>query len=101
TEWAGNADSTVWTFKLRDGVEFHNGKTMTADDVVWSINLHRGTDTISEAKSLIAQVSDVTATAPGEVTVTLAAPNAGFPSLMSLINMLIVPADDRNFDAGI
>ncbi|WP_413867426.1 ABC transporter substrate-binding protein [Albidovulum sp.] len=101
TGWEGNADSTVWTFKLRDGVEFHNGKTMTADDVVWSINLHRGADTISEAKSLIAQVSDVKATAPGEVTVTLAAPNAGFPSLLSLINMLIVPAEDRNFDAGI
>ena len=33
-----NADATVWTIKLKQGVEFHNGKTMTADDVIFSIN---------------------------------------------------------------
>ena len=32
--WAPNADGTVWTFKLRQNVKFHNGKLMTADDVV-------------------------------------------------------------------
>jgi peptide/nickel transport system substrate-binding protein len=32
--WSPNKDGTVWTFKLRQGVKFHNGKTMTADDVV-------------------------------------------------------------------
>lgn len=101
TEWGSNDDSTVWTFKLREGVAFHNGKTMTAEDVVWSINLHRGPDTISESKSLMAAVSDVVSNAPNEVTMTLAAPNAGFASLMSLLNLLIVPAGDTNFAAGI
>lgn len=32
--WSTNADGTVWTFKLRQNVKFHNGKVMTADDVV-------------------------------------------------------------------
>ena len=36
TSWKPNADLTVWTFQLRRGVKFHNGKTMTADDVVAS-----------------------------------------------------------------
>ena len=30
TSWKPNADATVWTFQLRKGVKFHNGKTMTA-----------------------------------------------------------------------
>ena len=32
--WTANADSTVWTFKIRKGITFHNGKKLTADDVV-------------------------------------------------------------------
>lgn len=101
TSWESNDDLTVWTFKLREGVEFHNGKTMDADDVVFSINLHRGEDTTSQVKALVSVISDVVATAPNEVTITLDAGNAGFPAVMSLTGMYIVPADDMNFDAGI
>jgi peptide/nickel transport system substrate-binding protein len=36
--WEHNADASVWTFKLRERVKFHNGKEMTAEDVVWSTN---------------------------------------------------------------
>lgn len=32
-----NARGDVWTVRIRDGVEFHNGKTMTADDVLFTI----------------------------------------------------------------
>lgn len=101
TEWNPNADLSAWVFKIRPGVEFHNGKTLTAEDVVFSLNLHRGEASISEAKSLMAAITDVSVTAPLEVTVKLEAPNAGFPAILSMINMLIVPADDMNFAAGI
>ena len=101
TSWDSNEDLTVWTFKLREGVEFHNGKTMDADDVVFSINLHRGDSSTSQVKALAAVISDVQATAPNEVTITLGAGNAGFPAVLSLTCMYIVPADDMNFDAGI
>ena len=33
TEWSSNDDSTVWTFKLRQGVTFHNGDSLTSRDV--------------------------------------------------------------------
>ena len=42
--WEASADASVWTIKLRQGVEYHSGKTVTAEDVVASINYHRGDD---------------------------------------------------------
>ncbi len=36
SEWAANEDLTEWTFTLRDGVQFHNGATLDANDVVLS-----------------------------------------------------------------
>ena len=100
TSWEPNADLTEWTFKLRQGVEFHNGKTMDANDVVFSINLHRGEQSTSQIKALIAVIKDVKATAADEVTITLNAPNAGFPPVMALTGMYIVPADNMDFDKG-
>jgi peptide/nickel transport system substrate-binding protein len=101
TSWEANDDLTVWTFQLREGVQFHNGKTMDADDVVFSINLHRGESSTSQIKALVAVISDVQATTPNEVTITLNAGNAGFPAVVSLAGMYIVPAGDTNFDAGV
>jgi len=37
TEWMANEDATVWTFKLREGVLWHDGEAFTADDVVFSL----------------------------------------------------------------
>jgi peptide/nickel transport system substrate-binding protein len=37
-------DAKVWTVKLKKGVEFHNGKSMEAEDVIASYNHHRGKD---------------------------------------------------------
>ena len=37
TSWSPNADASVWTFKIRQGVKFNDGTPMTVDDVVYSI----------------------------------------------------------------
>jgi peptide/nickel transport system substrate-binding protein len=38
TEVSPNSDATVWTIRLRDGVTFHNGKDLTADDLAFTFN---------------------------------------------------------------
>jgi len=55
-EWSANKDATEYTFKIRKGVEFHDGSPLTADDVVWSMNRHLGANSPSTAKSLFGSV---------------------------------------------
>ncbi|MBN1178160.1 MAG: ABC transporter substrate-binding protein [Anaerolineae bacterium] len=37
-EWEVSDDGLVWTFKIREGVTFHDGTPCTAEDVAWSLN---------------------------------------------------------------
>ena len=53
--YEASADAATWTLKLRKGAEFHNGKSFEADDVVASLNHHRGEDSKSAAKALLEQ----------------------------------------------
>ena len=39
TSWKSNSTADVWTFEIRQGVKFHNGQTLTADDVVYTYQL--------------------------------------------------------------
>jgi peptide/nickel transport system substrate-binding protein len=57
--WDSSPDASKWTFKLRKGVEFHNGKTMDAEDVVFSINYHRGEQSKSSGKGLVDPIKDI------------------------------------------
>ena len=58
--WSSD-DASTWVFTIRQGVTFHSGKTLTPDDVVASINHHRGEATTSAVKSLLAPTTDVRA----------------------------------------
>ena len=52
--WDVTPDAKKWTFKLRKGVEFHNGKSFDANDAAASLNYHRAEDSKSGAKALFA-----------------------------------------------
>ncbi|WP_082407458.1 ABC transporter substrate-binding protein [Mesorhizobium sp. 1M-11] len=88
--WQSN-DAINWILKIRQGVTFHNGKALDAEDVVYSINLHRG-KTTSGAKSLFDAISEIKANGPHEVAVTLASPNAEFMHTFADYHAMIVPA---------
>lgn len=92
--WESSPDAKVWTFKLREGVEFHNGKTLDANDVVASINHHRGEDSKSAAKSIVDPIADIRADGKNMVVVELTGGSADFPFLLSDFHLSICPAND-------
>ena len=91
--WESSSDAKEWTFKIRKGVEFHNGKTLDANDVVASINHHRGDDSTSAAKSIVEAVEDVRADGNDTVVVVLSGGSADFPFLLSDFHLSICPAN--------
>ena len=91
--WDASADASTWTFKLRKGVEFHNGKSLDAGDIVASFNHHRGEDTKSAAKGLTKAIKDVKADGKDKVVFELDGGNADFPFLASDYHLVICPAN--------
>ncbi|PVH28034.1 ABC transporter substrate-binding protein [Pararhodobacter oceanensis] len=84
-------DAITWRFNLRRGVEFHNGKPFTAEDVIASLNLHRGEDSTSGAKALLDGVTEITSEGDHLVRVVLSGPNADFPFTLSDYHFNICP----------
>ena len=96
--WEASPDARVWTFRLRKGVEFHNGKTLDADDVVASVNHHRHEDSKSAAKALLKAMVDIRAEGKDGVRVTLDGGNADFPYIISDYHIAILPSKDGRID---
>ena len=92
--WEASADAATWTFKLRKGVEFHNGKTLKAEDVIASFNHHRGEDSKSAATGIVQPIADIKADGDGVVVFTLSGGNADFPYLCSDYHLSICPANE-------
>ncbi|MER8576798.1 ABC transporter substrate-binding protein [Mesorhizobium sp. M1409] len=98
--WESSKDAKTWTFKLRKGVEFHNGKTLDADDVIASINHHRGEKSPSAAKSIVRPIEEIRSDGPGTVVIVLREGNADFPYLMEYFQLVIMPAKDGKADTS-
>jgi peptide/nickel transport system substrate-binding protein len=96
TSWSSNSAASVWTFKIRQGVTFHNGHPLTADDVVYTYQLQANPKSSANALSAfggvllpdgVVKVDDYT------VQFRLEVPNGNFPYLTSSdnYNMIILP----------
>ncbi len=96
--WEASSDAATWTIKLRKGIEFHNGKTMTAADVIASINHHRGPDSKSGAAGILKSISDIKKDDDHTVVFQLASGSADFPYLVSDYHLIILPEKDGKMD---
>ncbi len=95
--WEATADAKTWTFKIREGVTFHSGKPLTPEDVVASLNFHRGEDSTSAAGPLVAPIQDMKVDG-NNVVVELSGGNADFPFILSDYHLTIHPAKDDTID---
>lgn len=93
--------ATVWTIKLRKGITFHDGSPLTSADVVYSLKRHQDPAVGSKAKSLAAQMTEIKASGPLEVTITLASPNADLPVVFGTPHFMIIKDGTTDFTTAV
>ena len=61
TSWESKPGAAEWTFELRQGIEFHNGKTLTAEDVIYSVQHHIRPDSTSKVAGQMGKIAEMKA----------------------------------------
>ena len=74
-------------------MEFHNGRTFTSEDVSITLDYHRGEESISPAKPIMAQVVEIKTPDKSTVVFDLEGPNADFPAILSDYHLQMMPGD--------
>ena len=90
TKWTVSDDGKTYTFSLRDDVTFCDGRKMTSDDVVYSLNRFIDPATRSPVRWRAGQVKEIRATGPYTVEYELNQPYSELPYQMALFFMSIV-----------
>jgi len=96
--WEPSLDAKKWVFKLRKGVTFSNGKSLEPEDVITSINAHRGKDSKSGAKGLLSGIKSIKKDGNNLVVFDLKTGNADFPYLLTDYHLNIAPIKDGKPD---
>ncbi len=89
SEWE-NVEPTVWSMTVREGMTFHDGTPVTAEDVAFSLT-RAATAPESEMKIYVGGVTEATATGELTLDVTTAAPDPVLP--INLSNIALLPKD--------
>lgn len=98
--WEPAPDATRWIFRLRQGVQFHNGKVLDAEDVIYSLRHHQGEESTSSAKEVVSPIVEMKADGSHNIIFTLDSAIADFPVTLCDPHLTIAPAGS-NFEDGI
>jgi peptide/nickel transport system substrate-binding protein len=90
-------DAKVWTVKLRKGVTFHNGKSLTSADVVYSLKRHLDPAVGSKVNSIAKQMTGFKAVDELTVEITLENANADLPTILALHHFMIIADGTTDF----
>ena len=96
-----NDSVTEWTFKLRKGVEWHDGSPFSADDVIYSMMRHIGDESKSKAKVLVGDVEVWEKIDSHTVKAVMKAPNAELPIILGTFHFKIVKNGTTDFQAPV
>ncbi|MCY4288892.1 MAG: ABC transporter substrate-binding protein [Aestuariivita sp.] len=91
----GSDDAKTWRFRIRDGITFSNGRSVTAQDVIATIDRHVGEDTKSGALGLLRDIDSVSADG-NTVVIGLKNANADLPYYMQDYHLVIQPEGGKN-----
>lgn len=93
-------DGLVYTFTLRNGVKFHNGNKVTAEDVKYSIEKSAGMTGEESLISAFSNIKEVNITDKDTVEIVLKENDVDFPAYISSINAAIIPEDNVMSDTA-
>lgn len=91
--WSASDDGLTWTFQIRRNVKFHNGRAMTAEDVVYSINRIRDPKTKSPRAGDFSEVDSITASGPTTVVFKLKRPFSPLLAKLAASLNVVVPKE--------
>ena len=97
--YSASAYARVWTFKIRQGITFSNGKPVTAEDVAQTLDRHSGEDTKSGALGIMRSITNIS-TEGDSVIIELDSPNADLPYLMTDYHLAIQPGGGKDDPAA-
>jgi peptide/nickel transport system substrate-binding protein len=97
TEWEPNADSTVWQFKLRPDVVWHDGKPFTAQDVIYTIQSWGDKKHIAHSASTQMRIDELSAPDDLTLEIPLKGPNARLPESFTQQNNVIIQDGTTDF----
>ena len=101
--YTASKDSRTWEFKLKNGVKFHDGSEVTAEDVVWSIKRILGLGKAAAGPLKAAKIDSVTAVDKYNVRFVLEKPYAPFLSIIpvaTVVNRRVVEPHVKDNDWG-